>query len=80
MTAWSQGAKLSDAGFADRFFGRAADDPVAQKLHSAALDIASADSHAVLREAADKIADAMQAVGLNSCRASWRMHRLAASG
>jgi hypothetical protein len=66
MTAWIGGTRLSNAEFADRFFGRTADDPVAEKLHDAALDVGLATSHAELREAAEKVADAMKAVGLDS--------------
>jgi hypothetical protein len=66
MTAWIGGTRLSNAEFADRFFGRAADDPVAEKLHDAALDVGLATNHAELRDAAEKVADAMKAVGLDS--------------
>jgi hypothetical protein len=66
MTAWAQGAKLDNATFAQRFFGRNADDPVAQKLHGAALAVASATSQADMRQAAEKVADAVQTVGLNN--------------
>jgi hypothetical protein len=65
MTAWVGGTRLSRAEFADRFFGRAARDPVVEKLHDAVLDVASATSHAELRQASEKVANAMQAVGLN---------------
>ena len=66
MTAWSSGTTLSNAEFADRFFGRAADDPVVAKLHDAARDVGSATSHAELREGSEKVANAMQVVGLDS--------------
>jgi putative RNase toxin 50 of polymorphic toxin system len=65
MTALSSGARLSNAEFADRFFGRTADDPIVEKLHDAAVDVGSATSHAKLREAAEKVANAMQAIGLD---------------
>jgi hypothetical protein len=55
MTAWSGGTKLSEGEFADRFFGRTADDPVAELLHGAALDVGLATTHADLREAAELI-------------------------
>jgi len=58
--------QLSNAEFADRFFGRAANDPVAENLHDAALDVGLATSHAELGEAAAKVADAMKAIGLDS--------------
>jgi hypothetical protein len=65
MTAWSKGTKLSKSEFADRFFGRTADDPVVRKLHDATLAIGLATSHADLREAAENVATAMQTVGLD---------------
>jgi hypothetical protein len=65
MTAWSGGTQLSKADFADRFFGRTADDPVAENLLDAALDVRLATSHAELRDAAEKVANAMQAIGLD---------------
>jgi hypothetical protein len=65
MTAWSSGARLSNVEFADRFFGRTADDPIVEKLHDEAVDVGSATSHAKLRDAAEKIANAMQAIGLD---------------
>jgi hypothetical protein len=65
MTAWNRGTKLGDGEFADRFFRRTKDDPIAEKLHSAALDVGLATSHAELRQAAEKVASAIQAVGLD---------------
>ena len=65
MTAWSRGTKLGVDEFAERFFGRAADDPGVEQLHRAALDVGLAQSHAELREASDQLADAMQAIGLD---------------
>ena len=56
---------LGQAEFAERFFGRAADDPVVGKLRDAARAVASASSHAELRGAAEKIGEAMQIVGLD---------------
>ena len=66
MTAWIGGTRLSNAEFADRFFGRAANDPIAEKLHDAALDVGLATGHTELRDAAEKVADAMKAIGLDS--------------
>ncbi len=57
------------ASFAERFFGRAADDPVATRLHNAAMAANLAQSHAELREAADDLAAAQQAVGLDRWQA-----------
>jgi hypothetical protein len=65
MTAWSRGTKLSTVEFAERFFGRAADDPIVETLHSAALDVGIAQSLGELHEAADKLAAAMQAIGVD---------------
>jgi hypothetical protein len=65
MTAWSNGTRLSKSEFADRFFGRTADDPVVRRLHDATLNVGLATSHADLREAAEKVANAMQTVGLD---------------
>jgi len=65
MTAWVRGSALDQAGFADRFFSRAADDPVVQTLHSAALGAALATNHAGLRDAAEELAGAMQTIGLD---------------
>ena len=64
-TAWVRGADLNNSEFAERFFGRAAGDPVVEQLRGAARDIASAASPAGLRAAAVKIAGAMQTVGLD---------------
>ena len=65
MTAWVRGSRLDQGAFADRFFGRSADDLVVQNLRDAALGVASATSHAEMREAAEKLADAMKATGLD---------------
>jgi hypothetical protein len=64
MTAWVRGARLDQADFAERFFGRAADDPVVRDLRGAAIGASTATSHAEIREAAGKLAEAMQAIGL----------------
>ena len=64
MTAWMRGTALNQAAFAGRFFGRGADDPVVRDLHDAALRTATATSHDDLREAAGKLARAMEAVGI----------------
>ena len=65
MTAWSRGTKLGVDEFAERFFGRPADDPAVEQLHRAALGVGLAQSHAELREASDQLADAMKAIGLD---------------
>lgn len=65
MTAWIKGTRLDQATFAGRFFGRAANDPVVRNLHEAALDAATATSHADIRDASGKLADAIKAVGVD---------------
>ncbi len=65
MTAWVRGGRLDQASFADRFFGRAPSDPVVRDLRDAALGAASATSQAEMREATEKLADAIKATGLD---------------
>jgi hypothetical protein len=65
MTAWTRGSHLGAEEFAERFFGYAAEELLLEKLHSAALDVVLAISHSELREAADKVAAVMQAIGLD---------------
>jgi hypothetical protein len=65
MTAWMRGVRMDSATFADRFFGRDYDDPVAQILHRAARDAGLAKSPAEFAQAARGVADAMKAVGLD---------------
>lgn len=65
MTAWMRGVRMNSATFADRFFGRDGDDPVAQILHRAALDAGLAKSPAEFAQAARGVADAMKTVGLD---------------
>ena len=65
MTAWLRATALSQVAFASRLFGRSPDDPVVRDLHSAALRAATATSHDDLREAAGKLARAMEAVGID---------------
>ncbi len=65
MTAWLRATALNQAAFASRLFGRSADDPVIRDLHSATLRAATATSHDDLREAAGKLARAMEAVGID---------------
>lgn len=68
MRAWIGGARLDQASFAERFFGRAPDDQIVAKLRAAAQGADMAESHAELRDAAGQLADAMQAVGLDRWR------------
>ena len=65
MAAWIKAAHLDQRTFAGRLFGRAADDPVARTLHEAALAAAAATSQGGIRDAAGKLAGAIQAVGLD---------------
>jgi hypothetical protein len=60
-----RGIRLDQASFADRFFGRSADDPVVQKLHSAALEVGLATNQAEMGKAAEELADAIKAIGLD---------------
>jgi hypothetical protein len=65
MTAWVRGGRLDRTSFANRFFGRGADDPAVQKLRDATLGAASATSDAEMHGAAEKLADVMKAIGLD---------------
>ena len=65
MAAWIRGTRLDRDTFANRFFGREANDPVVLSLHSAALGAATATSHEDIRDAAGKLADAIKAVGVD---------------
>lgn len=65
MTAWMRGVRMDSASFADWFFGRDGNDPVAQILHRAARDAGLAKSPAEFAQAARGVADAMKAVGLD---------------
>lgn len=65
MTAWSRGGRLDAAQFAERFFGRGADDAVVAQLRAATREVAAATSHEALRGAGERIAGAMQTVGLD---------------
>lgn len=63
MTAWTRGAKLDPTIFAERFFGRGADNPIAVKLRAAAQGAAGAPGHAELRHASDRLGEVMQLIG-----------------
>ena len=65
MRSWGRGAALGQAEFAERFLGRAADDPVMKELRAAAMGAALAKSHAALAEATNHLANAMQGIGLD---------------
>jgi hypothetical protein len=65
MTTWSGGGKMDRAEFAGQFFGRAAADPVAMGLRTAALTARLSGSQDALRDAAEHLAGAMQAIGLD---------------
>jgi hypothetical protein len=60
-----RGNRMSQATFAERFFGRSADDPVAQALRSAADRANAATTPADMAQAAAKLAEAMKKVGLD---------------
>ncbi len=63
MTAWRNGAGLDKRTFAALFFSRRADDPIVRSIHVAALGAAKAINHQDLRDASDKIAEAIKGVG-----------------
>lgn len=65
MTAWIKGIRLDQATFASRFFGRVIDDPIVRDLHAAAVGAATATSHEEIRDAADKLADAIKGVSVD---------------
>ena len=65
MTAWLRATALNQTAFASRLFGRSADNPVVRNLHSAALRAATATTHDDFWEAAGKLAQAMEAVGID---------------
>ena len=65
LTAWIRGARLDRTAFADHFLGRAADDPIADTLRSAAFAAATATSHADMADAAGRLANAIKAVGID---------------
>ena len=56
---------MDRAEFTGQFFGRAADDPVAMGLRTAALTARLSGRQDALRDAAEHLADAMQTVGLD---------------
>lgn len=64
MTAWLRATALNQAAFGSRLFGRSADDPVVRDLHMAALRAATAASQDELRDASERLARAMQSVGI----------------
>jgi hypothetical protein len=68
MTSWAGGAKLDQASFAERFFGRAGDDPAVAKLCNAAMGVSVAKRHDELRDAASELASAQQMIGLDRWR------------
>ncbi len=66
LARWSGAPRLGDAAFADRFFGRHADDRAVRALRSAAQEIAGARDHGDLRRASEQVATAMQVVGIGN--------------
>ena len=63
MLAWMRGTGMKPEAFADRFFGRSADDPVVQALRDAAELAMTSTTPADMAAASGKAADAMQRVG-----------------
>ena len=60
-----RGNRMHQATFAEHFFGRSADDPVAQGLRSAADLANAATTPADMAQAASKLAEAMRNIGLD---------------
>jgi hypothetical protein len=69
MVTWSGGADMDRTAFAGQFFGRTADDPVATSLRTTALTARLSGRPDALRDAAEHLASAILAVGLD------RLHR-----
>jgi hypothetical protein len=65
MQAWARGTKLDNAGFGQVFLGRDASDPAVEHLRQATVKAAYATNSADLREGAEHLAAAMQAIGLD---------------
>lgn len=65
ITALMRGARLDRYSFASLFFDRAADSPVVQALHGAALAADLATSHAEMHEASESVAKAIDLVGID---------------
>jgi hypothetical protein len=65
MVTWSRGRAMDRAEFAGQFFGRAADDPVAMSLRTAALTASLSATPEAQRDAAEHLARAMETVGLD---------------
>jgi len=64
MSLWIRGAKLGEEQFAHLFFGRNTDDPSVGLLHGAAQDVSFATGHNELSDGSEKIAAALQVIGL----------------
>lgn len=64
MTTWTREPHLDQATFAGRFLGRAANDPVALSLRSAAQGVVTAINHDDIQDAASHLAGAIQGVGV----------------
>ena len=65
LAIWLRDAQLDSATFADRFFDRSADDPIAANLHGAVIDAILAPGRTEMRGATEKLADAIKAIGLD---------------
>jgi hypothetical protein len=65
MSHWIHAAELEEEHFANLFFGRKAADPSVKLLHKAALDVSNATDHSQLGAGAEKLAAALQVIGLD---------------
>jgi hypothetical protein len=65
LAIWLRNAQLDSATFADRFFDRSADDPIAANLHGAVIDASLAPGRTEMRGATEKLAKAIKAIGLD---------------
>jgi hypothetical protein len=65
MANWIRGGKLDEEQFARLFFGQDPDDPSVRLLHGAAQDVSLATGHRELSDGAEKIAAALQVIGLD---------------
>ena len=65
MGLWIRGVDLEAERFAHLFFNRSADDPAVNQLRDAASHVSSATDHAELSGGAEKIAAALQVIGLD---------------
>ncbi len=66
MASWIYGSKMDDVSFAHHFFGRHVDAPVVGFLRSAVSETVGATTRPQLAAASEHLADAIQAIGVDS--------------